>query len=513
MQAERLTVYEAWDSEKPLIPKRSRLYQLEPVGIGTPYVESLTGYISRFAETHSVLSGMLILGEIAPFLRKGYVYEGKDGGINKVFGHDTKNLNGTGNGAANLVQVTETLTHRHDLCFLTLLTWGEIIPQRDLPKRYRAWCSTCYEQWRVNEQVIYEPLLWSLKAVKVCPLHRQVLCEECPHCKHKLAPLAWKSQPGYCSKCLGWLGVETENAQNRENDEIEQQLWVANNVGELLSIASQLPNPPSREKIKRIISAYINQIAAGNLSAFVDLAGLNKQTVWGWYKGKTLPSLDTLLKLCQRLGVSLTDFLVREVVVDFPQKALASRIQLSGYTHLFDKEKALHELNRALEETPPPSMTQVQKRLGYNSYATLYANFPETCLSISTRYRDYKSKDYKEKLQSELEAVLASDEYPPPSLKEVARRLNCSPQSFYNNFPELSYAIAQRYTSYKTANHEKLMVRLSQEVRLIATDLHSQRIEPTARRVAMLLSKPGAIRNLEARKALHEVRRELGWQK
>ncbi len=35
---------------------RSVLYNLEPVGIGTPYVESLSSYIARFAEKHNVVT-------------------------------------------------------------------------------------------------------------------------------------------------------------------------------------------------------------------------------------------------------------------------------------------------------------------------------------------------------------------------------------------------------------------------------------------------------------------------
>ena len=501
--------YEAWDLEKPSIPKRSRLYHQEPVGIGTPYVESLTGYISRLAKTHSVLSGVLILGEIAPLIKEGYVYEGKDGGIRKVFGSDTKHLNGTGTGAANLVRATEILTRHCDLRFLTLLTWAEVIPPRNLPRRYRAWCPVCYEQWRVNKQIIYEPLLWSLKAVTVCPLHRQLLRDECPHCHHKSAPLAWRSQPGYCPKCLGWLSVAADSAQ--EAEEIEWQLWAANNIGELLATAVQLSQPPTSSTIKRIISAYIDQ--KGGLSAFANSLELTKSTVWPWYIGKSVPSIDFLLKLCHYLGVSLTDFLVRGIVVDVTQNATISRIQPSGYKHLFDKEKALHELNQALEETPPPSLREVQKRLGYKSYATLYANFPETCSAISKRHKGYKSNCFKEKLRCELETVLSSDEYPPPSLKEVARRLECSPQTFYNNFPEISHVIAQRYTSYLSDRHAKFIAAQVQEVRTCAVLLHNQQIEPTVRRVAEKLSKPGAIRNKEIRAALNQVRQELGWNK
>jgi hypothetical protein len=35
-------LYDRWDLEMPDIPKRSLLYCLKPVGIGTPQVESLS---------------------------------------------------------------------------------------------------------------------------------------------------------------------------------------------------------------------------------------------------------------------------------------------------------------------------------------------------------------------------------------------------------------------------------------------------------------------------------------
>lgn len=39
------------------LPSRSRLYRLAPIGLGTAYVESLTSYIIRLAEAHSLPVG------------------------------------------------------------------------------------------------------------------------------------------------------------------------------------------------------------------------------------------------------------------------------------------------------------------------------------------------------------------------------------------------------------------------------------------------------------------------
>ncbi len=55
-----LEVYDSCDLEKPLIPPRSHLYHLEPIGIGTPYVESLTSFLS-IAILNVVLTNYLTL--------------------------------------------------------------------------------------------------------------------------------------------------------------------------------------------------------------------------------------------------------------------------------------------------------------------------------------------------------------------------------------------------------------------------------------------------------------------
>ena len=55
------TSYRIWEPEVPqIIPERSRLYSLNPIGIGTPQVESLTGYIARLAEAHVLSVGDLV---------------------------------------------------------------------------------------------------------------------------------------------------------------------------------------------------------------------------------------------------------------------------------------------------------------------------------------------------------------------------------------------------------------------------------------------------------------------
>src|SRR5215831_1468278 len=55
---------EAWDLVAEPITERSRLYSLAPIGIGTAFVESLSGYAERLAEAHAVSAGNLIGREL-----------------------------------------------------------------------------------------------------------------------------------------------------------------------------------------------------------------------------------------------------------------------------------------------------------------------------------------------------------------------------------------------------------------------------------------------------------------
>jgi len=55
------TLYAVWEQKvPPMIPERSRLYSLCPIGMGTSQVESLTGYVSRLAEAHVLTVGNLV---------------------------------------------------------------------------------------------------------------------------------------------------------------------------------------------------------------------------------------------------------------------------------------------------------------------------------------------------------------------------------------------------------------------------------------------------------------------
>jgi DNA-binding XRE family transcriptional regulator len=368
VQAHKLTTYESWSLAIPEIPLRSHLYHLEPIGVGTPLVESLTGYVTRLASVHCLPTGILVLSKIAPHIKEEYVFRIK-AGLTKI---DSINaINGNRSTATNWVLALETLTLCSNLHFLTMLTWADVLSTQGLLRGFRAWCPACYQEWRAVGQAIYEPLIWALNVVKVCPLHYQCLQIRCPNCHKKLPKLAWSSRPGYCSSCKGWLGLTLEakvsNSEFLSENELKWQLWVLSNIKELIAIASLLSSPPTRTTIQKVISAYVNQVFKGNVKALASLLEMDRETVNSWYNNTSIPTLESCLKISNCFGISVADFLTKEDV--FISASPAAQLQAKEKhsqrktPEKFNHERVRSTLEAALNEYPPPSLQEIVRRL------------------------------------------------------------------------------------------------------------------------------------------------------
>lgn len=369
-----LNFWDLWKQEKLSVEPRSLLHHLKPEGVGSPYVESLTGYMARLAESHSVPVGVLITRELAAHVNKLYVTRGATRGLHELFNR-AHALNGTGSMARDWVEVLEKLTLHNDLQVLTLLSCAEIFPSLGLLRERRAWCPTCYKQWRTSGLVVYEPLVWTIEIVKVCPYHHLPLCFDCPHCHQQLPVLEWRSRPGYCSNCGGWLGFSSENVPSRgealSRDEGARQVWVTNTLGELIAVVSCLSSPLRGENVTKAIRVAVDLVTDGNIAAFASLVGIPKNTVWMWHTGKALPQLDFLLRICYRLEISLLEFLTPEKLVVQPLKLSLQKSPHTGHSKRvspkpFDADRVEKALLTTLmsNEQPPPTMQEVAFRLG-----------------------------------------------------------------------------------------------------------------------------------------------------
>jgi hypothetical protein len=264
-------LYRRFELKHPKLQPWSRLYGLEPVGVGGQFVESLTGYFARVAQAHSLSVSLLFGYEVAPLLDKEYLRRAVARSkyacrlFASAFRPLARAINGLGKGAFEWVRVLERLTLRSDLRFLTLLPLGAVVARDQLLRPSRAWCPLCYEEWLKKGEVIYEPLLWAVKAVTACQRHQLPLQTICGHCGKSLHPLSSRSRPGYCSWCEEWLGTAegmTMTGATIQSAE-SQELWAASAVGEALAAASQLESPPERSQILETLRKCLDSQTGG----------------------------------------------------------------------------------------------------------------------------------------------------------------------------------------------------------------------------------------------------------
>ena len=456
--------YEMWD-EVPLVPREhSRLCDLEPMGVGSPMVESLTSYITRLADAHSVSPVTLVTHEILPHAAlKKVLREGKwiSPGWSSVV-RTSALLNGVVRGTQNWVLALEQLTGRDDLRFLTLLTFAKVLPPRNLLRRFRAWCPLCYQKWQQAGLAVYEPLIWNLECVTVCGQHGLPLRHCCPYpdCGAVLRPLEPRMVPGYCPKCRRWMGVSYPSTQPEDlerDEEWQWQLWVEQTVGELLATQPELVVIPSEERIAAHLTTYLDALLDGKKTELALLLNRNMSSIRDWLTGKQLPHLGNLLRICFLFQTTPLGFFTENAFERISSSQVIPQKSVPGartrrQMRRFDTNGIKLALEEAILQDPPPTMRQVAKRLGYDA-SQVYKRLPDLCQTISGRYRASQSKNKQNRLQRDRD-----------ELREAMRKF------------------------------------------------HEQGIYPGQRRLQNVLSKPGFFRAIPMRTAWYEVLQELGWK-
>ena len=431
----------------------SKLYSLAPVGVGTSAVESLTSYISRLAYAHCVYPGILMEKVVQPAIGK----KQSSAQIHNIYSF-TSAINGTGVMATDVVKTLENLAYQDDLVFLTLVKFTNLFPSRNLLHKYKKWCPHCYKDWRRNFKPVYDPLIWKLKAVNVCDVHKIALQEFCPHCKKRNYHLSWKTRPGYCSQCHKWLGGLEDYDQNlfyqNRYESTNWDIWVVKNIRELIE-KNQLDNTLwLKDILSKSLNLYARNKADGNIAALARKLQMPKNTVWMWCKNKSNPSLENLLHICYRLEISIWDFLVYEEPIS------SSRVEF-----IFP---------------PPPSKAKTIRQI----------------LDLD------KIKNH---LQQELDKGVSFS----CSMEQVARDLKIDKRTIYNHFPTLCNAISAKYRQHRKDLHQQFIEESCREVQKATKELYNQGIFPTENKVEKLLSRPGFLRYKKVKDAFADARSRL----
>jgi transcriptional regulator with XRE-family HTH domain len=501
---------------------RSRLYSIQPIGVGTFYVESLTSYIQRLAMEHHVSNGVLISREIAPLVKQELLYKNAQGSISKDYAR-THQLNGTCASAKNIVSALQKLTLRNDLQYLTLLTWSEVIDQKQLIKSTRSWCPSCYKQWKETDQIIYEPLIWFIEVVKICPIHYQPLRSFCPNCHRANRSLNRFSKPGYCYYCNNWLGtseVIDENSIESVYYELESQKVVVNHIGNLIASFPYSSVLPSKERLLEVFTACAN-CCENNTAALGRIFNVLHVTAYNWVHGKSLPSINSLLWICEILEIPIFEFfllkpgdkslnIIREKYLNEKDREIPF---ISKRMRLTNEEKR-RVLQDALNEIPPPSVKEVAHRHGYKYGDQLNSDETSDLYKlVSSRYLEYRSSSISQQKKSSLEEAIKGDEYPPKSMKRIAGEIGYTVQTLYKEFPELCRILSKRYKTYMEMCAIKSELQYRKQVWSAAIEIANQGMEPTEHLISQYIGNTIILMRPLVRCAIEEARSRLGYSR
>lgn len=457
-----MTARATMDRRVPPLAPRTRLYHLPPMGIGTPLVEGLAGYVMRLAEAHCVTTSTLVTEELLPLMKPPGSQTRP--AANWLADHGP-HVNGTGVRARQAVAALMLLTGRQDLQALTLLPRATVVAPHGLlrlRRPARVWCAACYADLLARDEPLYEPLLWSITAVTVCPQHRSKLRDCCPHadCARALPAMAAWARPGHCSWCRRLLCRRSDERPGDDGSMVEGgwDLWVAQQLGALLAA----PAPPALAggdagwaALDSLIHSRCGR-APGAYRQFARLVDLHVNNLCRWRKGRALPTIDVLLRTCHHLGVSLVDLLGGE------------------------------RASLAMTVLPvPPAPPRRQRSL------------PQT-------------PDAK-RLRQDVETLLAAEVLPPPSAAAAARRLGCTAAMLARVHPQAYRTLTDRYRAHRSQQHEERVAHLAADMRQIMTQLTATGIYPAAKRVRPLLREPVHPRNSHFNCIRHQLLLELGW--
>jgi hypothetical protein len=454
--------YEHWELALPELSPRSALYQIRPIGIGTAESECLTSYLARLANAHHLSAGDLLIRHFLPMMRDERALDDKP--LKSRVLKKMCSANGESALASHLVGLTERFTLLTGLLSTTFVPWRDVVSRVDLQRRIRAWCSVCYADQAAGSGIPYDPLLWTVLPVKICPAHQCPLTENCPKCKKCAYPVLTHYLPGWCPHCNAWLGAPKTEVNSALSGDLKYEHWVADNIGAIIAIAPLLTVAPARQNVTDSINHCRNLLTEGITSVLARVLDVRIGVMRSWMEGQGVPPLKILARLSYLTKVPLFKLLtdsayVLEYVSEHPVEVMGHQVKQPRHLHRrnpISLQKVRERMEAALLEIPPPSLVEVAQSLGYRHGSTLRGKFPELSKKLTANYmaserylnslqswrRSTAARPNKESQKRALERELG---HPcPASLTEISERLGYNTYLLTSRYPDLCHALVEK---------------------------------------------------------------------
>lgn len=482
------------------LSSRSKVYNLEPIGIGTPFVESLSSYISRLSANHNVTVSDFLRGVLEPVLKTNYIRKELSMCITKSTSLYINENNDISNDYVNALEI---LTGRNDLRNLTMLNWKGIL-SKSIRSPYRKWCPSCLNQMEAESLEIYEPLIWYLKDINKCDKHEIPLQDECPNCYKKLPFLHSRYLVGHCQYCGFWLGNQAEFCKESLSREEE---FVYLNYKQLIANAPNSLFFPTKNFIPMFLERVIEELEFKNIAVLTKFLGYGHSTVRQWINGLYTPSHKAVIDIVGKLNGTVLGIIYDDNI--------ELNIDITNYNNLrkksIPKSRIKYHLITALETGDSKSLYKIAMESGFE-IDTARRHFPLLCNKINEKYESYK-KDLEIQKQEEIKVKLNEclEKEIPISFAQFLRENEISKRAARSFDSELCKKVSFRYKTYLAEQKTKRIEGILDKIEKAAIEIHQRGEYPSIGRVMKELGNKSVFLEDDIRNGWREIVIKLGY--
>jgi hypothetical protein len=273
------------------------LPQLELRGVGTPYVESLASYVLRLCDISNITVSNL--AEVLNSYTKNPI---------KFCSSTMFNWSGFFPEIEHCLKLLTQFTGQTNLHKGTFYYVANTLNKRSIISKLsgtspRQWCPKCYLNW--NDDLSYEPLIWSFTVLSVCPIHKVYMESQCSSCKALQPTLRQYSSRRLCSKCKSSLGHEGEKAKGSIAED-----WIINRLTSFSIYIQNLDRDIPLSRYYECMHELKMRRNQGEEIPPAVRAFLKNRSKAPRFKNEcSIPTIDHFLNVCAFLGCGIEDIL------------------------------------------------------------------------------------------------------------------------------------------------------------------------------------------------------------
>jgi hypothetical protein len=407
-----------------------RLYFLDVINRDSVETESLSSYILRLAQAHTVSVSTLFNLTIDP--------ENQFSKNRKNVFYHCRLINTTQHYAQTISTVLEKLTFQKDLSKTTLLSWDSLFDKRGLVKRNLAWCPDCLNE---NQKQPYFMLNWALSTTSVCLDHTKRLVNHCPGCQKEIPYITHRMKIGHCPYCGTWLGAK--NPQSEVSEISPEQLWITQESRELLNLLNFKPTHISLEIFGKAIFETVNKATQHTNGVKLLLSNAKK-----WMRETHKINFEKFLRNLRRFQIPIKNIFenVRQFVEDTPSQKPSPVEIITRHTAIEVDIDAIQRYIKILyQQEKQISVRAIERKFNLH-HKFLNNHHPELIQMIALHNQKLEEKE-KSRITAKLQVIIETNRGSEKkiSLTEVSRKLNVNIEKILRYCPDRCQEIIEDY--------------------------------------------------------------------